>query len=108
MSYNLTVTATRSDIVDAIGRVVREADLPQLAEQEAREHLAACAAGAVGQASVTGRHTDEVTVTISGHANPGHAPAEGWANEMTQVTVSVTNVEPPLEVAEKAGDGSAA
>jgi hypothetical protein len=34
-----------------------------------------------------------VNVTLSGHANPGHRPRKGWAND--QVTVSVSSAATP-------------
>lgn len=39
-------------------------------------------------AKVVGRPGDKVIVTLSGHANPGHAPRQGWANEVVTVSVS--------------------
>jgi hypothetical protein len=38
--------------------------------------------GAVGNSSKT------FNVTLSGHANPDHEPAEGWANDMVSISVS--------------------
>lgn len=35
-----------------------------------------------------GRKGDQYRVTISGHANPDHAPLESWADEMITVTVA--------------------
>ncbi len=29
-----------------------------------------------------------VNVTLSGHANPGHKPRQGWANDMVHMTVT--------------------
>jgi hypothetical protein len=40
--------------------------------------------------AVGGSH---VTVMVSGHANPGHEPPQGWSRD--QVYVSVTNALPP-------------
>lgn len=38
----------------------------------------------------------EVTVTLSGHANPGHMPTAGWANDTVTITVSNTAKLPPV------------
>lgn len=31
---------------------------------------------------------DQVTISMSGHANPDHRPCEGWSDEFITVTVS--------------------
>ncbi len=35
-----------------------------------------------------------VTVTVSGHANPGHKPAKGWSNDCVQVYVVSADPQP--------------
>lgn len=40
------------------------------------------ASGCVGDGEKT------FNVSLSGHANPGHLPAHGWANDMVSVSVS--------------------
>ena len=40
-------------------------------------------------AAVLGLPTDHVSVSISGHANPGHAPKPGWGDEFVSITVNV-------------------
>src|SRR5512142_3484513 len=52
--------------------------------------------------AVTGSHVDEplrhgISVSISGHANPGHDPAPGWSND--SMTVSVYQVGEPASQA---------
>lgn len=39
-------------------------------------------------AEAVGRPGDDVRITLSGHANPDHAPRPGWAEEMITVSVS--------------------
>lgn len=39
-------------------------------------------------AAAIGRPEDEILVGISGHANPDHAPAEGYSHEFVTLTVS--------------------
>lgn len=38
--------------------------------------------------SAIGRDNDQVTVSMSGHANPDHAPHEAFADETISITVS--------------------
>lgn len=40
--------------------------------------------GAVGEG-------EKFNITLSGHANPGHQPREGWATDMVSVSVSQTD-----------------
>lgn len=68
-------------------------DEPQLSdnvEAEQRQQFEAAVQAAKALAEVVGRPGDEVIVTISGHANPDHAPRPGWANETVTVSVSAT------------------
>lgn len=44
--------------------------------------------------SAVGRPDDQITVNMSGHANPRHAPAKGWGNEYITVTVTAQPVIP--------------
>lgn len=44
---------------------------------------------AVQIAAALGDKAQSFSVNISGHGNPGHGPAEGWANETLSVSVSV-------------------
>ena len=39
-----------------------------------------------------------INVTLSGHANPGHKPRQGWANDLVTVSVSsAVRAEAPAE-----------
>lgn len=54
------------------------------------DHLAAAKEAAALLAAAIGQPGDKVTVSMSGHANPGHAnPFEGWGNEFIQINVSI-------------------
>lgn len=55
------------------------------AEQEQQFTAAMNAARAL--LDVVGRPEDEVSVSLSGHANPDHGPRDGWANETITITV---------------------
>ncbi len=59
-------------------------------ESEQAEQLAAAREALAALVDAVGRPGDKVVVTLSGHANPGHGPRPGWANEC--VTVQVTAV----------------
>lgn len=83
MSWN---THTDSVAKDAI--TVPTPHLSDVVEAEQAEQFQAAVDAAKALARVVGRDGDEVIVTMSGHANPGHGPREGWANEMISVTVS--------------------
>lgn len=54
---------------------------------EAAQHLA----------QVVGRPDDRVHVMISGHANPHHAPREGWSDESVTISISARPVDTPSE-----------
>lgn len=41
------------------------------------------------------------SVSISGHANPGHAPTSGWSNDV--ININVTRIAPPADVTAGAG-----
>lgn len=76
---------------DAVNKASIAVDKPQLSdavevEQEAQFQAAVAAAKLL--AVSVGRLGDEVMVTMSGHANPGHAPRVGWADEVITVSVS--------------------
>lgn len=58
-----------------------------LAEAQTEQASRAYEAAAL-LAQQVGRPEDQVVVTMSGHANPGHAPRDGWSDETITVTVS--------------------
>lgn len=105
MSYSLSIPATpRADVAD---RLLAEA-MRYMAEQvepsewqptdEVRHHLVAAVAAVAPLATSIGRDEDSLLVTISGHANPDHAPTEGYSDEC--VTVSVSVAKPAVAEAE--------
>jgi len=84
MSWGVsTPSAVAKDAID-----IDEPQLSDVVEVEQREQFAAAVEAAKALAGVVGREGDAVIVNISGHANPGHGPREGWANET--ITVRVT------------------
>jgi len=83
------MTEVAKDAID-----ITEPTLSDEVRVEQRAQLDAAIEAARSLAKVVGRPTDRVVVTMSGHANPDHAPRSGWANEC--ITVSVTAC-PPAE-----------
>lgn len=67
---------------------VTQPNLSDVVEAEQREQLDVATQVARALARVVGRPDDHVRVSMTGHANPNHAPRDGWANEMITVTVS--------------------
>lgn len=52
------------------------------------------AARSIVDGGAVGYRQDRYTVTLSGHSNPGHRPADGYANDF--VSVSVQQGAPPV------------
>lgn len=76
---------------DAQPKASIDVPAPTLNEEvkaEQREQFAAALAAAKELARVVGRPEDDVHISLTGHANPGHGPRSGWAEEMVSVTVS--------------------
>lgn len=94
MSWSLSVPATSVEDFDSAIEDVRAAydasvvsqfqdDQVEPTREQITEAIAAVSgivdSGAVGK---------QVTVSMYGHANAGHEPADGWANETVTITVS--------------------
>jgi hypothetical protein len=89
VSYGLTATAgPKAGVHDAVLAAVeaREGDPPEMLA-----HLEAVIEAATRLASAVGRPEDTITISVSGHSNPNHAPAEGWAHEFVTLSVAVTS-----------------
>ncbi len=90
MSFSLSVTAARPEVAAAVADAGQRYDLTgNDAPTETRELIDAAPAIAQTAADLLGRPEDTVTVSVSGHANLGHARREGWSNDMITVSVSV-------------------
>jgi hypothetical protein len=98
MSYsaNFTVTKGTDDDVDMFD------DRVELLTEQVRggqpdavdaagEHFDRIRRALVELVAAVGPEDGTLSVTVSGHANPGHAPTEGWANESITVAVSHTS-----------------
>ncbi|HEV8653286.1 MAG TPA: hypothetical protein VG276_28805 [Actinomycetes bacterium] len=108
MSWSLHVGTVRPATITAIEQAAGAAlaelrakgpsyagqfDAPETAQEVAEQVQAATSAA--GQLLSGLGVVEEVTVNLSGHANPGHQPRPGWAPD--QVTVTVNAVEAPKE-----------
>lgn len=82
MSWSTNATGAKDDI--SYTAPTYSADV----EVEQRDQYEAAQLAAQLLAKVVGRPGDEVSVALSGHANPHHGPRQGWANETVIVTVS--------------------
>lgn len=86
MSWSAFVDTTTNDIADA-EIVPSPADL----DGPPREQFEAARAAAVQLVEAGAVGVDKpIRVTLSGHANPGHEPTEGWANDV--VTVGIAQI----------------
>lgn len=90
MSWSGTVTAQFSEAETAIGSVAVSPDstAPEQIEQVAAAKDAAVAL--LKSQVVVNDAGQDVTISISGHSNPGHKPAAGYANDA--ITVSLYQV----------------
>lgn len=61
---------------------------PLASEAEEQVEAARQAARNIIESGVVGDDTTNISVSFSGHANPGHAPQPGWANDFVQVTIT--------------------
>lgn len=60
---------------------------PTLAD-EAKDQIAEAVEAAVTLVSAGVVGYGQVHATLTGHANPGHKPAPGWANDMVTISLS--------------------
>lgn len=96
MSFSLSIPDTTVDeLPDAIDQAAATLGLTD----ETRESLEAAKAAALALAAsgVVGR--GRVTGSLSGHANPGHVPTEGYANDCVTVSLSALGSPEPPEPA---------
>ena len=95
MSWNFSVVASKESVdaalnaaaesqVDNIMRSDSGAEMLSQAEQATYAAVALIESGCLGDGTFT--------VNLSGHANPGHQPRDGWANDA--VSISIAQVSP--------------
>lgn len=87
MSWSYQVQVSKDAIEDE--RAAQHQTSPAGCEQAAADQEAAAARAAVVLATAVGLPADSVVVTMSGHANPDHAPHGGSAPEFIQISVRV-------------------
>jgi hypothetical protein len=91
MSYGLDLPrVAKTTPAAATAAAITGYDPPGPAPDETRDHLNALAQAVPLIAAAIGRDIDDVDIHITGHANPGHAPTEGWADEYVNVLVTRT------------------
>jgi hypothetical protein len=93
MSWNISVTGVSRDDLEEKLREAAEAYWPNLnpnAIEEAQEQFETALAAALAVAEMVQNGAPELplNVAVSGHANPSHGLAQGYARESTMVTVS--------------------
>lgn len=64
-------------------------DVEQTAASKESATAAVAAAKAVIASGVVG--AGHVSASISGHANPGHKPTKGWANDCINISISCSD-----------------
>lgn len=93
MSWGPVTAVDTSDAIEGALEAAAEAYKSNLAAQDyvlddaANEAIAAGIAAAVSCVSAVAPG-QEVSVTLGGHANPGHVPVSGWSNDFLQITIS--------------------
>lgn len=104
MSYSFSVPAgPKADLGDRVVSTFEEyaatpqgtdgtrlEDLDWWPTDEVRDHVKVAATAATELAGTIGGPDDQVGVSISGHANPGHAATEGYADESVHVAVFIS------------------
>lgn len=84
MSWSATGSVNKDEI-DTI--TVSPQTQPEGCEDAFNDQRSAAFEAAKILAKAVGGDSDRMTISMSGHANPNHEPATGWADEM--ITVSV-------------------
>ena len=75
-----------ADLIEAVERIPDGEGTPRA---EILEHAGAAAKAIVALANKIGVDGDELQVTISGHADPGHVQRPNWAPEFISLNVGV-------------------
>lgn len=92
MSFTLTTTiirgSDRHSDSEAVQAKLEDVDLPDHAEAESRTLAEAALAAAGNLVALLGNEGDEVAVQVTGHANPGGVPPEGWSADCITVTLA--------------------
>ena len=88
MSWGSSTQAAAADAVSVLHDNLDAVDL----SAEARAQADAAFGVLPALLAVVDDGTHEVTVSVSGHANPGHAQGSGYANELVSISIYQTDV----------------
>lgn len=89
MSYSFTVTAPRSTLRNELGEAVAKVEQTDTGVAEERGQQLVAFFNAIDElADAIGQPDDDIFVSVTGHANPGHAPRDGWADEFITISVA--------------------
>jgi hypothetical protein len=86
MSWSLFISAVRMSNVAAAADAARAAATSPIPDDQFDAALEA--AQTVLDSGAVGDIDDLFNISLSGHANPDHKPADGMSNDMINVTVS--------------------
>lgn len=98
ISTQTTVSTFDADVAAATEKYVAGlADNDYMLDQAALDQVAAATAAAKSlvTSGAVGDDTKRFAVSISGHANPGHVAAAGYANDIAYVNVAQATVTAP-------------
>lgn len=104
MSYSFsTGQVSKADAVAAIDAAADQAiqGIHEPSRQAAYDHVARLCEQMPFLLACVGSDDAQVTITVSGHANPGHGKYEGWADEMLNVQISALEPAPAEPDAEQ-------
>ena len=88
MSWSGYLTAQYNDAEAAIAALAVSPDSTAPEQREQVQAAKEAALALVKSATIVNDGSEDVTIAISGHANPDHRPATGYANDTVTVAVS--------------------
>lgn len=90
MSWSASLGATKATDIDAAIDGCATSPPEDGLDEEVVEQVNAARAAAKGlvASGAVGDSEKAFTVTLSGHSNEGHEPADGWANDCVTVTIA--------------------
>lgn len=99
MSYSLRTPATaKTDLPQALTDA--RAKVEEHLDEAMDDHVDAALEAIPALAETVGRPEDHVMISVAGHANPGHAPVEGWSDDTLTISISVAAPTPVTDEAE--------
>lgn len=100
MSYSFGFTGPKSEILDLFDeRAAAALETAGAGDPDAQAAVAEQLEDHREALQIQLRHVGlddvSVSVNVSGHANPGHAPREGWANDASALQVTEASPQTP-------------